>query len=189
MEGTPEEQGNQHELAKNYFKKIIEMRGKPGALYNYALKFEKLNNWNDDPKTIEDSFKIISKNKESKFETLIRDIKNVKSSAHFMKNYDWDKFIDKSKSGNVTEYEIEKFRKAIDKERLLIKASLPDHFREAVLYIPDLAEEAEHRVDNNYFMKGPARSRLRRDIHQERIDQFEAVEKKYNKNRLRVIPA
>jgi len=184
--------GAQYELAKKYFEKIIAMKGKSDATYNYAFKIEKLQNWEEDPENLKKTFPSVFKKRQDEYLELTQDINSIKTS-NFIKTREWNKFVKNSELNNVTEREITKFRFAINKLRLTVKSLLPDYYREAVLYLPYLAKDADISLEDNFrYMNGQRRSNLRKslNLHQGKIDQFEAAEKKYNENKkLRVISA
>ncbi len=173
LPGNPVESEEQYNLAIKYFTDIQDL-AKSGKLYSQNLYLEKLRNPDKDPESIEKSFKKTSEDREKKYQKLNKDTKNLIPNSPFINSYKWDKFLTASKSGKATNQDKETFRKKIEKQQLILDATIPDYYREAVRYVPSLVKEAIDSVKENYNITWQKRATLRNSIplRQKRIKEF-----------------
>lgn len=135
FKGTPEESERQYKVAKKFYESIIEMGKKPGAIKDFALRLEKLQDWDHNPKWIEKRFDILFKKKKEKLE----------------------KIIEKSKSEETSKFLVRE--KATKRKRLSVMYFVPEH-RRYVIYFPQpvkLAEEWRRDLVNTYRDGGKRR--------------------------------
>lgn len=174
----------QHELAIKYFNNIIGLaKEHPDDFRKQALYYEKLINWDNDPKNLHSSFEKISEKKKSAFDKLTEDIFENKNSICLMKEKEWDRLRDKTDEISAEEMKI--YENTIRKDRLVIMYKIPDHYIEAAIWMPSLAKEALSEVKKLYKIKGYQRISLKNSlsIRKDRVHLFDVAKEKWQNSR------
>lgn len=179
LNGTREESVKQFEAARNFYDSIIEMRKKPGAIKDFALRLEKLQNWDISPKRVEIIFAGKFDRKRKEYIKLIGEVKREKYVKFSEKNEDWEAFLGKASRESISNGEMERFGEAIEKQKLALMAYIPQYRREAVIYLPKpekSAEDWKRDLVNTYTGKMRA---LRSCVgpRRERVEQFASLKK------------
>jgi hypothetical protein len=175
----PGDSNKEYQAAERHYESIIEMKGN-GTLDDFALKVERLQNWEKSPDEVKNGFSEIKRNKKVEFNKLIIDVKSARN-ARFVKKDDWNNFLERAKGGEkISKPEMDFFKKAIIIQDLELKNDIPNYRGEAAIYLPDLAEGWKKELNNTYT-QSLKNLRVRVNDRKGRIEQFEAV-----KNRRRL---
>lgn len=180
----------QHELAIKYFNKIIELaKEHPDDFRKQALHYEKLTNWendpkdiwNNDPRNLISNYETIYDKKEIAFNKLSDEIHDNRNSTCLMKEKEWDRLRDKTDEIPAEKMKI--YENKIWKDRLVIMYKIPDYYIEAVIWMPSLAKEALSEVKKLYQIKSSKRAALKESLstRKGRVDLFDVAKKNWDK--------
>lgn len=156
------------------------MRKKPGELKKFALEAEKLQNWNIKPKKVEIIFDNIYNNKKKKYSELIGAINNASRTRFTGSERNWNKFLERVRSGDkLQEGEMDRYKNAINTERLGLMGDIADFRIQAVIYLPQFAEDWLRGINKIYHNISYDRSNVadRVSRRREKIRQFESLGK------------
>jgi len=172
----------QRELAINYFNKIITLNKEdPIAFQKQAIYYEKLINWDNDPRNLISSYEAIYNKKKSAFDILTENIFDNRNSICLVKKEKWDRLRDKT--DEISAEEMKTYKNEIWKERLVIMYKIPDYYIEAVIWMPSLVNEALSRVEKLYQIKSSKRAALNESLstRKGRVDLFDVAKKNWDK--------
>lgn len=182
LTGTREESSKQFEAADRYFERTAKMgktppnaHGIPRDLYNAALYLEKLKTWDKEPKEIENNFPYTYKERQKLYRDKHEKVTALRGGHRFSETKR-DELLTKLESGNISpeSEEMEILVGIANKEKLVLEAKIPDYLREAVIYMPKLAEEVQRFPHKFFWLKGKEKGPLKDSIatHRKRIEKF-----------------
>ncbi len=178
LKGTPEESVKQYKAAINFYDVIIEMRKKPGTIKDFALRLEKLQNWDISPERVEIIFADKFERKRKEYIELIEKVNREKYVKFPETNEGWEAFLEKAKSReSISKGEMGRFGKAIEKQELALTAYIPQYRREGVIFLSEKAEGWSRELVNIYSGKKMRALRSCIEFRRERVEQFVSVKK------------
>lgn len=187
--GTPTEASEHFEIAERYFKRIAELAktplnfyGIPEGAYNLALRLEKLRSWKENQKRTEEVFlNLFLKRRKSSLDLHKMAVEGEKNVISGQGARDREELLEKLRFGNISEMEMKKIERLMKIGRGYVLRNVPDYLKEAVIYAPELAEEAKKVMRKIYYMESEKKKRLKERIkyYKGKIQEFEYFKKQW----------